>query len=171
MKHKKLWNNIQEKLKDNIFNKEILDNFINNFIKNIVRNISEDQHILFLFRIVLVNNDIKTVNKLLKINNDKNNTELTNYLMDSINLTVESYNNSPMKAMIISYGVRKGKITPTISLKEESPHFHIYYNHKLPINTVIENYGEVISKIGDITIISLKKNIILVIESTSASAS
>jgi hypothetical protein len=171
MKHKKLWNNIQEKLKDNIFNKEILDNFINNFTKNIVRNISEDQHILFLFRIVLVNNDIKTVNKLLKINNDKSNMELTNYLMDSINLTVESYNNSPMKAMIISYGVRKGKITPTIYLKEESPHFHIYYNHKLPINTVIENYGEVISKIGDITIISLKKNIVLVIESTSASAS
>src|SRR6266403_742223 len=100
MKHKKLWNNIQEELKDNIFNKEILDNFISKFIKNIVRNISEDQHILFLFRIVLVNNDIKTVNKLLKINNDKSNMELTNYLMDSINLTNDNYNNTPIKALI-----------------------------------------------------------------------
>jgi hypothetical protein len=85
--------------------------------------------------------------------------------MDSINLTNENYNNSPIKSLIISYGIRKGKIIPTISTKEETNQYHIYYNHKLPINIKPEDYGDIIQVFGDISIVSLKKNITLVIES------
>ena len=64
----KLWQNIQEDLKDNIFNPDNLNKFINNFYDKVVNSIHEDQHILFIFIIVLINNDVKTVTKLLKIN-------------------------------------------------------------------------------------------------------
>jgi hypothetical protein len=60
--------------------------------------------------------------------------------LDKVNLTNESYNNTPIKSLIISYGVRKGEITPTIPsiplVEKEgqgSKYQHIYYNHKLPI--------------------------------------
>ncbi len=163
---KKLWNNIKQELKDNIFNQNILKKFINEFYETEVKIITEDQHILFIFRIVLINNDIKTVTKLLKITNDKNNN-IISYLMDVINLTNNNYNNSPIKALIISYGIRKGKITPTILSKEETQQYHIYYNHKLPIALNAEEYGDIIDSSGDKTIISLKKNITLIIEKES----
>ena len=85
---RKFWDNIQEDLQNNIFNKEILNKFINEFYETIVKNISVNQHILFNFRIELINKDIKTVTKLLKINNEnKDKNSLISYLMDSIDLT------------------------------------------------------------------------------------
>jgi hypothetical protein len=161
---RKLWNNIVEELKDNIFNKEILKNFINKFYDKIVRSISEDQHILFIFLIELINKDILTLSKLLKISNEsKDKNSLISYLLDSINLTNDNYNNAPINALIISYGLIKGKITPRISSFEETNQYHIYYNHKLPIALKAEDYGNVITKIGLINIIQLKRNISLII--------
>jgi len=74
---RKLWNNIRLELKDNIFNKEVLRKFINNFYGEILKNISEDQHILFIFRIELENSDIKTTSKMLKINNESDKASVT----------------------------------------------------------------------------------------------
>ena len=61
----KLWNNIQEKLKDNIFSLDILNKFINNFYDFHIQNLSPDQHILFIIRIELTNGDIKTASNFL----------------------------------------------------------------------------------------------------------
>jgi hypothetical protein len=93
--------------------------------------------------------------------------ELTNYLMDSINLTNDNYNNTPIKALIISYGIRKGKITstPLGPSKDENPNHHIYYSHKLPLASSAEEYGDILDKTGNTTIVSLKKNITLIIKS------
>jgi hypothetical protein len=162
----KLWQNIQVELKDNIFNSEVLKKFINKFSDKVVLTIKEDQHILFIFRIVLINNDIKTVTKLLKINNDVNEKKnLVSYLLDAINLTNNNYNNAPIKSLIISSGIRKGSIIPTITAKEEIKSHHLFYNHKLPISTKIEEYGDIIGKFEDTIIVSLKKNIQLIIKS------
>jgi len=152
----KLWNYIKEDLKDNIFNQNILKFFINNFYETIIKGLEEDKHILFIFRVVLINNDIKTVTKLLKINNESPQIKLISYLLDAINLTLNSYSNAPIKTLIISYGIRKGKIVPTITQKEKTKSQHIYYNHKLPIALKIEDYGDIINQFGDITTISLR---------------
>jgi hypothetical protein len=163
----KLWNNIHKELKDSIFNKKVLDNFISNFYESIVNSISENQHILFIFRIQLINNNIKTVIKLQKINNLESKRELISYIFDAINLTNENYNNSQIKSLIITYGIRKGTIQPPKSLLpliETS--YHIYYNHKLPIATKIEEYGDILNQNADITTISLRnrKGEILIIK-------
>jgi hypothetical protein len=168
--------NIKLDLKDNIFNTNILRNFINDFYTLKVENITDNQHILFLFRLVLINNEIKTVNKLLKINKEGAKADdLISLLFEASLGTLDNYSNSPIKSLIISYGVRKGKIISTISSNVgiagennnglASKGTHIFYNHKLPITINAEDYGDVISKIGDITIVSLKKNINLVIKS------
>ena len=153
----KLWDNIELPLKDNIFNKRILDNFISKFYDSIVSSINENQHILFIFRIRLINDSVKTVMKLHKINNLENKKEFISYIFDAINLTNENYNDSQIKTLIITYGIRKGKIAPTIPQKEgEDINFHVYYNHKLPILTNIYEYGDIINQYGDIITISLK---------------
>lgn len=169
----KLWDNIQLELKDNIFTHVTLRKFINNFYDLHITKLNSDQHILFIFRIELINTDIKTCTKLLKLDNNLEYKEnLIDFLIDKINLTLDSYNNSPIKSLIISYGVRKGKIIPTIQptplVEKESEikkHQHIYYNHKLPIALKPLDYGKLIGEFGDTTIVSFKKNYILIIKS------
>jgi hypothetical protein len=165
MKKTKLWNNQILELKDNIFKKEILKNFINYFYETELKNIEESKHILFIFRIQLINNDIKTVTKQLKVNIGDNKNNLISYLMDAINLTSNNYNDTPIKSLIISYGIRKGKIDSTITNKEETVYHHVYYNHKLPIALNAKDYGDIIEENEDKTIVSLNKSIILVIKS------
>jgi hypothetical protein len=160
----KLWFNITEDLKDNIFNKKALKEFINNFYETVVDKIKQDQHILFLFRVVLDNDDIKTCTKLLKLNNKGPQNTIISYLLDAINLTSDNYQNAPIKSMIISYGIRKGEITPTIVEKSDPISHHIFYNNKLPIALKAEDYGDVIDVNGDTTFISTKRNVNLVIK-------
>jgi len=168
-----LWNNIQEELKDNIFNPDILTKFINHFYETRIKNLNSDQHILFLFRIELINSDIKTTTKLLKLDNNlENKDNLIAFLLEKINLTSESYNDTPIKSLIISYGIRKGKIIPTIKpialtekKNEGNKYQHIYYNHKLPIALNALDYGTLIGVFGDTTIVSFKKHYNLTIQS------
>jgi len=164
-KKSNFWNNIQYDLKDNIFSKDILTKFINNFYDSHVKTLSSNQHISLVFRIELINNDIKTATKLLKLDNNlENKDNLISFLFDKINLTFESYNNSPIKSLIISYGIRKGKTipslqpTPLVEREDEiKKHQHIYYNHKLPIALNPLDYGKLIGQLGDTTIVSFKK--------------
>jgi hypothetical protein len=160
----KLWLNITKELKDNIFNKNILKEFISEFYEKVVDKIEPDQHILFLFRVVLINDDIKTVSKLIKINKEGTPSTVIIYLLDAINLTSNNYDSAPIKSMVISYGIRKGEITPTIIEKKEVVSHHIFYNHKLPIALKAEDYGDVLYTTDGTTIVSLKKNTNLVIK-------
>lgn len=101
---------------------------------------------------------------MLKINNEGTQSSIIFYLTDAINLTNNNYNNTPIKALIISYGIRKGKVTPTIIEKKEPIGQHIFYNHKLPIALKAEDYGDVLATVEGTTIVSLKKNINMVIK-------
>lgn len=154
----KLWDNIEFPLKDNLFNIDILNTFISKFYSSIVSSIKDDQHIIFIFKIVLINNDIKSVTKLLKINKEGKDS-LINYLSNAIDLTSDNYENHPIKALIISYGIRNGKVDnlfkDPLAMEDSKTSFHIYYNHKLPIVKNIEEYGNIMEKIEDRIIISL----------------
>jgi len=153
----KLWDNIEFPLKDNLFNIDILNTFISKFYNSIVSNIKDDQHIIFIFKIVLINNDIKSTTKLLKINKEGKDS-LINYISNAIELTSDNYDNPPFKALIISYGIRNGKVDNLFKdepVEDSKISFHIYYNHKLPIVKNIEEYGNIIEKTEDKIIISL----------------
>lgn len=68
-------------------------------------------------------------------------------MLDSINLTQNNYSNAPIKSLIINYGIRKGKTTPSIISKEETKSYYIYYNSKLPIALKVVDYGDILSKV------------------------
>jgi hypothetical protein len=110
-----------------------------------------------------------------KINsNPKTKKELIKFVYDAINLTIENYEDALIKTLIITYGIRKGTITPSLN-EEATPSYHIYYNHKLPIHTYIKDYllkldiinqNDLLEAVGGVTIISLRnrKGEILVIK-------
>jgi len=83
--------------------------------------------------------------------------------MDRIGLSNEAYKSIPISSIILSYGIRKGKITPTIGAgvagQNKDIKYQIYYRNKLPIVTAPEEYGKVIAKYNNLYIISLAKNI------------
>jgi len=166
MKKQKLWIDIEYKLENHqVLTKSLITEYINKFYKNIVSKLdsSVDQYILFIFRIILENGSIKTVTKIQKLNLDDANKEaLIEFVNDKINLVQESYFTEPIKSIIISYGVRKGKLEqPLIELNKsdsEKSH-HVFYNNKLPLSLNPEGYGEILNQDDQTYLIALKKNI------------
>ena len=62
--------------------------------REILSEIKNDQHILFIPRVILIDNQYITISKLIKINK-KNKEDLLNNLIDSIGLSNEAYKTIP----------------------------------------------------------------------------
>jgi hypothetical protein len=149
-----------------VITEQILSKYINLFFKEVINEIKDDQHILFIPRLLLIDNQYITISKLIKINHNTRNEDLLIYLMDRIGLSSEAYKSIPISSIIFSYGVRKGKIISTIGIpaafgngQNKDIKYQIYYRNKLPIVTAPEEYGKVIAKYNNLYIISLQKNI------------
>lgn len=174
---KKLWLHIEYKLENyQVLTEPLITEYISKFYQNIISKLdsSIDQHILFIFRINLENGSIKTVTKIQKLNlDDVNKDVLIEFIYDKITSVQDSYYSDPIKSIIISYGVRKGKIESSLNLeslnKDIDRSYHIFYNNKLPIALTPSDYGKVVYQIeqkdGKITyLINPKKNVQLLIE-------
>jgi hypothetical protein len=81
--------------------------------------------------------------------------------MDRINLSNDAYKNVPIINIIFSYGIRDGKITPSLGHKKKDIKFHTYYKNKLPLGLVPSDYGKILLKNGNAFTISLDKNTII----------
>jgi hypothetical protein len=168
---KKLWSNIEYKLSNTqILTKPIISEYINKFFTFITKEIDDNHYLVFIFRITLENGQIKTVTKLQKLNVDnKSKQQIIEYINDKIGLVQNSYFSEPIQSIIISYGIRKGKLEQTsldlISTQPNLSH-HIYYNNNLPITIEPSNYGKIIFQSDDnkTYLIAPKKNTQLLIE-------
>lgn len=168
---KKLWNNIKYNI-ENIMplNKVLINKYLNKFFKEIIYpkfDENKDQHFTLIFRIELENREIKSVTKALKLNiNDLQ--ILVEYINDKIGLVTDSYFNSPIKSIILSYGFRKGIIESSIksieNLKDITKSYHVFYNHKLPLSLTPEGYGIIKHQKDNLYFINIKNNIDLVLE-------
>lgn len=165
-----LWNNKEYKLSSNVvITEQILSKYINLFWKEVISEIKDDRHILFIPRLILIDNQYITLSKLIKINcqGQDNKEDILNYIMDRIGLSNEAYKSIPISSIIFSYGIRKGIINSTIGSplftfregQNKDIKYQIYYRNKLPIVTTPEEYGKVIAKYNNLYIISLAKNI------------
>lgn len=166
----KLWSNIEYKIPTTqILTKPLITEYINKFFTFITKEINDDQYFVFIFRIILENGSIKTVTKLQKLNaNERSKEQIIEYINDKIGLVQNSYFNEPIQSIIITYGIRKGKLEQTtLDLKpSENLSHHIYYNNNLPIAIEPSNYGKIIHQSEDskIYLIASKKNIQLLLE-------
>ena len=70
------------------------------------------------------------INKLVKTKK-----ELLDYLNTRLGLSTEAYTTTEVKAIIIGYGIREGKIEQVegFNTTKEVINYHVYYKNKLPI--------------------------------------
>jgi len=131
---------------------------LSNYLE-IVKNIKNNQHILLIPRVQFNNNDIISLSNKVEINNSLEiKKTLLNYLMDRIGSSTDAYKSIPIINIIFSYGIREGKYTPTFSTPKKDIEYHTFNRGKLPIGLIPNDYGKIISKIGNNYVISLNKN-------------
>jgi len=129
-------------------------------------------NILFIPRLKLIDNQYVSLSKMLKINKENKN-EIQTILFDLLDLSNEAYKNIPIKSLILSYGIRKGKIISEFTslqasagvakqvegVAEKVIKYHTFYRNKLPIGLTPKDYGKVLLHVNNIYVLSLNKNI------------
>ena len=160
------WDNYTISVSPSIFTKDLLKTNLNQFWKEIVStNVSENQHILFLFRLQWTDNQIVTIGNLQRLNNNDKDY-IFNYILEEIKDKGEYYLETSIISIIFSYGIRDGKAPDkTISTKVQK---HNYQHHKLPITMNPLEYGKLIHKIGNSYVIQVNdKNIAIITQTES----
>jgi hypothetical protein len=152
MKKQKLWTNKEYKLDSSILLPELIVNkFTKLFWNEVVDKIDNNQHILVLFRIKYTNNQFSTIGDLQKINKSSFE-QFTKDIKNIIDISFDAYKEIPISSVVFSYGIRSGLIpSETSNLKLPfTPKFQIYYNNRLPIAMVPEEYGLIISEANNL---------------------
>jgi hypothetical protein len=89
---------------------------------------------------------------------------LIKYLKNIINLSFEAYKDIPISSIIFSYGIREGLISEDINTSSITSKYHTYYNNKLPIAILPEQYGKILTKLDNIYFISCSNNATIILE-------
>jgi len=133
-------------LSNTFLSKDLLNKYLDKFWNDIVENIKDEEYILFIPRLILIDNQYVSLSKMLKINKDNKNEILT-FLSDLIDLSNEAYKNIPIKSIIFSYGIRKGKIISDFSSSniDSVIKYHTFYKNKLPIGITPQDYGKIVT--------------------------
>lgn len=160
------WNNKQYKLNGEILTNPLIDKYVNLFWKDIMSSIKDMEHVYLLPKIIFEDKQVITLSNMQIINN-KVKDQLSLFLKDRLTISLETYKNIPVTSIIFSYGIRLGEITPTIGQRElKNIKYQIYYKNELPIATVPEDYGIILSQVNNTYTISVdrgKHNAIIIL--------
>jgi hypothetical protein len=125
--------------------------------------VDRNQHVLFIFRLKFDNNKIVSISTLKKINKTSKG-DLLEYLFTRLNKSSESYNVIPISTIIFSYGIREGEIIPDLVNKKKDIKYQTFYNNKLPIAILPEEYGPFDQIDDNIYYITLSKKVNMVLK-------
>lgn len=166
--NKNNWNNYEIVLDNHsIITKAPLIYYIEKFFKNIVDKVNENQHVYVILRVKLEDSSVITLGKLQKVNFTAK-SDYIDYIFNYIDLMNEIYKDKPIKSVLFSYGIRQGKLIPSISTNfNDQSTFQTYYNNKLPIAFKPEEYGKIAEQIGDFYIINVAKNVFIYLTQSS----
>jgi len=169
----KFWLNKEYKLDSSIILADlIVEKYLNLFWKEIVFSLKDKQYFLFITRVKYTNGHISTIGNMQKINK-KSKDEIIKYIKNILTLSFETYKNNPITSIIFSYGFREGDINSKVILREdqakataratESNKYHIYYNNKLPLALIPEEYGLILSSNNNIFTIITDSNATIIL--------
>ena len=154
----KKWNNYEVTLPTStLLTKTVLAEYIDNFFKETIFKINDDQHVYLILRVRFSDNSISTIGKLQKVNKEVRN-DYIEHVINHIDLINEAYSSKEIKSIIFSYGVRQGKIIPTLLTTFEQSNYQTYYNNKLPIGFLPNEYGTITRQKDNFYIILVNKN-------------
>ena len=138
-------NHITYGLKTNhLYTKHLVKSFITKFWKEHVSLISDNQHILLLFRVNYINNQTKTIGTLKSLNKEDKDI-FTKFIHEMMNFKDEDYKTIPIFSFTFSYYIKEGKAPIKIS-ENVNYTFQIYYKNKLPVAFDPIGYGEILNE-------------------------
>ena len=125
-------------------------------LKRNSKKLPEDKHILIIFRLEFTQNDFRTLGKLQKFNKEDINYYIK-YLEHFLEIKTDTYIQTPINSIIISSGIREGKIISNhlVNLDTLQSNNKInaqsFYNNKLPVSFNPLDYGKLIKQNDIIT--------------------
>lgn len=157
-KTNKSWFDVEYNLTvPSIISRELLSVHINAFWLEVMDKLNDDQHLLFILRAKFDSDQRASISTMKKIN--KTSKEyLLEYLLSRLSLSNEAYNITPVKTLVFSCGIRKGEIIPDLMPNVNKVNYQSYYNNKLPVTTIPEEYGKIVQKSGNKYVISVNDN-------------
>jgi hypothetical protein len=155
------WINYIIKITPTNFSKQLIKNNLNKFWNEIVTpNVSDNQHIIFMFRLQWTDNQIVTIGNLQKLNKEDKDYIL-NKIIDNIIDKGGYYLEESINSLIFTYAIRKGKALEKVI--NTNIQYHNYQLHKLPITMNPLEYGKLIDKFWDRYVIQVSpKNIAII---------
>jgi hypothetical protein len=90
----------------------------------VIPNVSDNQHIIFMFRIQWIDNQFVTIGNLQRLNNNEKDY-IFNYILDEIKDKSDYYKETSIKSIVFTYAIRDG------NSKEKVLSTNIQY-HKYP---------------------------------------
>jgi len=173
------WNNIEYPISEGPLTEKIINKMVNKLwidYFNGGTNLKEDNYLILMFRVRLINGDIKTLTKLqrLKFNSKE---YLKSYLAFKSNIISDAYNSSPIKGVIFSWGIRENKnlrkefidtVIEALKPIENKSFTHSFRMVKdIPIDTDLNLYGVYLNNTESFKSIAIPKNRIINIEITT----
>lgn len=153
----KLWNNIEYNTNGLLTNQQI-SFFINKLWEDVVNNIDEsNQHISIMFKVKYDNNNIASIGYMQRLNKEDKDYYIER-IIDLLSLKMQGYINTPILAIIFTYSIRNGQ-APNKTKTNNPINIQTWYKNKLPIAFNPEDYGTVIDKSNNLSIIQMNKNI------------
>lgn len=147
------WINYTIRISPSIFTKELIKINLNKFWTNIVeKELTDNQHIIFLFRIQWSDNQFVSIGNLQKLNKE-DKEYILNKIVDNMIDKGGYYLEQSIKSFVITYAIRKGKaIEKLINTNIQS---HNYQHHNFPITMNPLEYGKLIDKFGNTYVIQV----------------
>jgi DNA polymerase type B, organellar and viral len=144
MKKRKIlnWVNYIIKITPTNFSKDLLKLNLNKFWNEIViPNVSDNQHILFMFRLQWIDDQFVTIGNLQRLNNNDKDF-IFNYILDDIKDKSDYYKETSINSLVFTYAIKDGKIPD--KLLSTKIQYHKYQDHKLPITMDPLMYGKLL---------------------------
>jgi DNA polymerase type B, organellar and viral len=167
------WNNIEYPISESSISDKLINKIVNRFWEEYFKDIGEDKYLILMFRVRLINDDIKTLTKLQKLRFSSKEF-LKSYLSFKSNLIRDAYDDSPIKGIIFSWGIRDFKnlrkefsdsVMDYLKPIESKTYSHNFKNIKgLPIDVDLNLYGEFLNNLDNFKSIAIPKNRIINVE-------
>jgi DNA polymerase type B, organellar and viral len=109
--------------------------------ETVIPNVSDNQHIIFLFRLQWIDNQFVTIGNLQRLNNNEKDY-IFNYILDEVKDKSDYYKETAIKSIVFTYAIRDGKaIEKVLSTNIQ---YHNYHHHNLPITMDPLEYGDLL---------------------------
>lgn len=136
------WTNYIIKTTPSNFSKELLKNNLNKFWKDITTpKVSDNQHIIFMFRLQWIDDQFVTIGNMVKLNNNERDY-IFNFILDDIKDKSDYYKETLIKSIVFTYIIKDGRTTDKMLYSKIQ--YHNYQHHKLPVTMNPLKYGKLL---------------------------